>query len=60
MYENKDPGRLLLLRVRFACVPSESRLQLREYGTANDRGHQVHKTIYFLLTRPTPRFDFAL
>lgn len=36
MYENQDFGRLLLLRLWTSGVPSESCLQLREHGAAND------------------------
>lgn len=41
MHEDKDPGRLLLLRFRVASVKAESRLQLRQHGPPDDRGHKV-------------------
>lgn len=36
MYAHQDLGRLLLLRVGPACIEAQPRLQLRQYGPAND------------------------
>lgn len=41
MHENKNSGRLLLLRVRTSSFAAKSRLQLRQHGSADDRSHKV-------------------
>jgi hypothetical protein len=41
MHADQNTGRLLLLRVRVAGFPTQSRLQLCQHGLADDRSHPV-------------------
>lgn len=46
VHEDKNSGRLLLLRVRSSGVQAEPRVQLRQHGPADDRSHPVSNARY--------------
>lgn len=53
MHEDKNSGRLLLLRIRTARVQAKPCIQLCQNGIADDRSDQVRGTLLYSITNET-------